>query len=87
MNIDFKKLLPHLLVVLAFIAISLAYFFPVLEGKVIEQHDIAQWEGMSKEIVDFREKYKEEPLWTRSMFEECLHIRFQFFILRTLSNM
>lgn len=23
---------------------------------------------MSKEIVDFREKYKEEPLWTRSMF-------------------
>lgn len=68
MNIDFKKLLPHLLVVLAFVAISLAYFFPVLEGKVIEQHDIAQWEGMSKEIVDFREKYNEEPLWTRSMF-------------------
>ncbi len=68
MNIDFKKLLPHLLVVLAFIAISLAYFFPVLEGKVIEQHDIAQWDGMSKAIVDFREKYKEEPLWTRSMF-------------------
>jgi hypothetical protein len=68
MNIDFKKLLPHLLVVFAFVAISLAYFFPVLEGKVIEQHDIAQWEGMSKEIVDFREKYNEEPLWTRSMF-------------------
>jgi hypothetical protein len=40
----------------------------VLEGKVLRQHDIEQWEGMAKEIMDFREQYHTEPLWTRSMF-------------------
>ena len=68
MKIDFKKLLPHIYVILFFIIICAAYFSPVLEGKMIEQHDIAQWEGMSKEIQDFRDKFHEEPLWTRSMF-------------------
>ena len=68
MNVDFKKLTPHLLVIASFALLSLLYFLPVLEGKVIEQHDIAQWEGMSKEIQDFREQYGTEPLWTRSMF-------------------
>ncbi len=68
MNIDFKKLLPHIYVILFFIAICAAYFSPVLEGKVIGQHDIVQWEGMSKEVQDFRDQYHEEPLWTRSMF-------------------
>lgn len=68
MKIDVKKLLPHLYVILFFIAVCAVYFTPVLEGKMLEQHDIAQWEGMSKEIQDFREKYGEEPLWTRSMF-------------------
>ncbi len=59
----------HGLIVLIFLAISLAYFIPeVLEGKKIQQHDIVQFKGMSKEIVDHRAKYDEEPLWTNSMF-------------------
>jgi hypothetical protein len=65
---NLKGSLPHLLSVLFFLILSLAYFFPILEGKEIVQHDIAQWEGMSKEIQDFREEYGSEPLWTRSMF-------------------
>ncbi len=68
MKIDIKKLLPHVYVILFFIAICAAYFSPVLEGKMLQQHDIAQWEGMSKEIQDFREQYHSEPLWTNSMF-------------------
>jgi hypothetical protein len=68
MKIDFKKLLPHLYVVIFFIAICAVYFWPVLEGKEIRQHDIQQWEGMAKEIADFREEHGTEPLWTRSMF-------------------
>jgi hypothetical protein len=39
-----------------------------MEGKKINQHDIVQFKGMSKEIVDHRAKYGEEPLWTNSMF-------------------
>ncbi|MFM7053661.1 MAG: hypothetical protein ACKOX7_02880, partial [Bacteroidota bacterium] len=68
MKTDYKKLLPHLYVVLFFIAICAVYFNPVLQGKGLSQHDIEQWEGMAKEIADHREKYDEEPLWTRSMF-------------------
>lgn len=52
-----------------FFFLSIAYFIPdVLEGKKIYQHDIAQFKGMSKEIVDHRNEYGEEPLWTNSMF-------------------
>jgi hypothetical protein len=55
--------------VILFFFLSLAYFIPdVLEGKKLYQHDIAQFKGMSKEIVDYRTKYGEEPLWTNSMF-------------------
>jgi hypothetical protein len=53
----------------AFFLISLVYFIvPVSQGKKISQHDIVQFKGMSKEIIDHRAKYGEEPLWTNSMF-------------------
>jgi len=68
MNINFKKLTPHLIAIGVFLLIVFIYFSPLLEGKQLEQHDIKQWEGMSKEIKDFREKAHEEPLWTNSMF-------------------
>ncbi len=65
---DFKKLLPHALVVAVFIALSAMYFNAELQGKKIFQSDIAQFKGMSKEIVDYRAETGEEPLWTNSMF-------------------
>lgn len=64
----FKTATPYLLAILIFIAITLVYFSPLLEGKKLKQHDIAMFKGMSKEISDFREKTGEEPLWTNSMF-------------------
>jgi hypothetical protein len=67
-NINFKSLLPHLIAVIAFIVVTLAYLHPLLEGKVVYQGDITNYTGMSKEIKDFREKTGEEPLWTNSMF-------------------
>jgi hypothetical protein len=55
--------------IIIFFFLSLFYFVPdILEGKKINQHDIMQFKGMSKEIVDHRAKYGEEPLWTNSMF-------------------
>jgi len=67
-KITFNQLAPYLAAVVIFITIIFIYFSPLLEGKKIKQHDIAQWKGMSKEIVDFRAKTGEEPLWTNSMF-------------------
>ena len=65
---DFKKLVPHLLVVVGFLAITFIYFSPVLKGYKLKQGDIKNFKGMSKEIVDYREKTGEEALWTNSMF-------------------
>ncbi len=58
----------HGLAVLIFFVISAAYMYPVFSGKQLYQGDMANFKGMSKEIVDHREKYHEEPLWTNSMF-------------------
>ncbi len=63
-----NKILPHLIAILIFIAISFIYFSPLLEGKVIRQHDKTTFLGMSKEIVDYRKATGEEALWTNSMF-------------------
>lgn len=64
----FKSALPHLIAVVLFTVVSFAYFFPVLEGKKINAHDTKVYEGSSREISDYRDKYGKEPLWTNSMF-------------------
>ncbi|MFO7369526.1 MAG: YfhO family protein [Bacteroidales bacterium] len=66
----FYKAAPRYIIpIIIFFFLSLAYFVPdVLEGRKLSQHDIVQFKGMSKEVVDHREKYGEEPLWTNSMF-------------------
>lgn len=63
-----KDYLPHLLVVLLFVIISLAYFSPVLQGKKIFQSDIVQYTGMSKQQNDYRKATGEETYWTDSAF-------------------
>jgi len=58
----------HFFVTVFFILVALAYFHPVLQGKVIYQHDIAQYTGMAKEQNDFRKENDAEPYWTNSAF-------------------
>jgi hypothetical protein len=67
-NIDFKRLLPYFAAILIFLVVTMVYFSPLLEGKKLLQSDIVHFKGMSKEIVDFREKTGQDPLWTNSMF-------------------
>ena len=68
MKILVDKAIPFLIAGVIFIFISIAYFSPVLEGKKIQQSDITQFIGSSKEIVDFRKEYNQEPYWTNSSF-------------------
>ena len=68
MQLSFKKVLPHVLVLLGFVIISLVYFNPVLKGKVIYQSDIVQYIGMSKQQKDFKAESGEETYWTNSAF-------------------
>jgi hypothetical protein len=67
-SFSIKKIWPYLVAILLFIALGLIYFSPVLEGKKLKQGDIVNHKGMAKEIVDFRDKTGEEPLWTNSAF-------------------
>ena len=68
MKLDIKKFIPHFIAVVIFAVGTLIYFNPLLKGKSIKQGDVANFKGMSQEIVEFREKNNSEPLWTNSMF-------------------
>lgn len=63
-----RQLLPHAIAILVMLVICLAYFYPTLEGKVLQQSDIINWTGMAKEIKDYRAATGENTLWTNSMF-------------------
>ena len=64
----FKNILPHIVCVFILIILSVSYFYPVLLNKGIEQSDISQFRGMSKQIVDHRENFNEEPYWLDNAF-------------------
>ena len=66
-NLSFKKLLPFIAAIAVFFVLTMSYFNPLIEGKRLMQGDISHFRGMSKEIVDYRAKTGEEPLWTNSM--------------------
>ena len=65
---SFKQLLPHLLIITAFLVISYIYFYPVLEGKVLRANDSSVSNYISKEIRDYRAANGKDPLWTNSIF-------------------
>ncbi|MFT6215335.1 MAG: hypothetical protein ACJAS3_001735 [Roseivirga sp.] len=69
-KVDFKKdILPHLIAISIFLALTILIFQPVFfEDKALQQGDILQWEGGAKELIDYRENTGEEGLWTNSMF-------------------
>lgn len=63
-----QKLMPHLLILGAFLLITFIYFNPVLKGKALLQHDELMFKGMVKEIQDYRKSTDAPVLWTNSMF-------------------
>ena len=68
MTINIKSLGIHLIALATILIVTLIYFYPQIEGKVVQQGDIIQVTGMSKEIVDYNKSHDEPTLWTNSMF-------------------
>lgn len=68
MNFNRSKFLSVVISIILFVVITLMFFSPLLNGKAIKQGDVSNFKGMSKEIMDYREKYGKDPLWTNSMF-------------------
>ncbi len=67
MNLSFS-FFKHVLVLVGFILLSLIYFFPVLQGKEINQPDISMYKGMAKQHLDFKNETGNETYWTNSAF-------------------
>ncbi|PKP39038.1 MAG: hypothetical protein CVT98_03605 [Bacteroidetes bacterium HGW-Bacteroidetes-15] len=63
-----KKSLPHLVAIITFFVATNLYFLPLHQGKGLSQHDIEQFKGSAQEIIEHREQFGEEPLWTNTMF-------------------
>jgi hypothetical protein len=64
-----KKILPHGIAVAVFLIVALIYCKPALEGKVLQQSDITQWQGAIQNSVVYSQSHDGKyPLWTNSMF-------------------
>jgi len=68
MTINWKKLGIHSAIILGFMVVAVAYFYPVLQDKIIYQSDIVQYLGMADDRKTHVEKYDEEPYWIDNAF-------------------
>jgi hypothetical protein len=53
-NFQWKKLLPHVIAVVAFIVVALVYCKPTLEGKVLQQSDVTLWKTMAQNSFEYQ---------------------------------
>jgi Bacterial membrane protein YfhO len=67
-NINWKKVIPHVVAIALFLIVALIYCKPALEGKVLQQDDTSQWKAMAQSSFKFKETHPHFPLWTNSMF-------------------
>tara|TARA_B100001027_G_scaffold69486_1_gene47471 strand:+ start:3688 stop:6093 length:2406 start_codon:yes stop_codon:yes gene_type:complete len=67
-KVRFRKSLIHIYTAIGFIAISLIFYSPLLDGKKLFQSDINQYEGMSREIKDNRDNFSKEIYWIDNAF-------------------
>lgn len=63
-----KKLIPHGIVLLAFLLVALLFCKPVLDGMVLNQHDIVGWKGMAQNAFEYKDKHGHFPLWNPALF-------------------
>ncbi len=64
-----KTLLTHGLVILAFYVLVTLLFYPlVFQGKVLNQDDSVNYQGMSHQLAEYRDSTGVEPLWNGQIF-------------------
>lgn len=66
--INFRSLLPHLLVVVSFAVLSVGYMSPILNGKELRQSDPRQFYAAQQELRTYTEQTGEWVGWTNSIF-------------------
>lgn len=68
MKIDWKKIAPYIVAIVAFLAFALIYCSPLLEGKVLQAGDVNSWKGAANEILEYKKSTGRQAWWTNSMF-------------------
>ena len=63
-----RKALPHVIIIILFLIVSVLFCKPALEGNVLDQHDIVGWKGMAQNAFDYKEKHGHFPLWNTALF-------------------
>ena len=61
-------LYPHSIVIFCFVCFSLLFYYPLLSGKKLIQSDIRQYEGMSRQLKEYRKKTNSETYWIDNAF-------------------
>ncbi len=67
-NFSWKQVYPHLIAIGIFLVVALIYCRPAIEGRVLQQSDNIQWQAMSKDAFNYKEKHGVFPLWINNMF-------------------
>lgn len=65
---SWQRFWPHLVAVIGFMILSVAYVSPVLQGKKLSATDEIQAKGAAREVLDYRKQTGEWSWWTNSMF-------------------
>ena len=64
-----RKILTYAGIILLFAVIAYSFVPQVLDGKIVNQSDIAGWKGMAQEAISYNRTHPEDPTaWTNSMF-------------------
>ena len=63
-----KNILYIVISLAVFVVLALAYANPVISGKQLLQHDIVQYKGGAKELLDYRANNGTETYWSDAMF-------------------
>jgi hypothetical protein len=64
----FRKSFPHIVAVFVFLVVAVLYCKPIFQDKVLDQEDMLQWQGMSRNSFQYKETHGHFPLWSNSMF-------------------
>ncbi len=63
-----NKIWPHVIIIVAFVFITLAYFYPTLQGKVLQQLDVQTSTALSHQLKVLEQKTGHISLWNSYLF-------------------
>ncbi|HTO14268.1 MAG TPA: YfhO family protein [Edaphocola sp.] len=64
----FKKWLPNIIAIAAFLLISVVFSSPSLKGELLAPHDTVSWIYQTKDASDYYKEHGKAPHWTNSVF-------------------